>query len=74
LAVEVAPVKAPSVKAPNPVELEDRRLAVESASGSLRIENLELDEIPNRIPERYAQGKISLEEMSRQIHEYTAAI
>ena len=55
-------------------ELEDRRLAVENAIGSLRIEDLELDTIPQRILEQYAQGEIPLDEMSRLIHEYTAAI
>jgi hypothetical protein len=57
-----------------PNELNDRRLAVESAIGSLRIENLELDAVPNRILEQYMQGEISMDEMSRQIHAYTATI
>jgi hypothetical protein len=57
-----------------PAELDDRRLAVENAIGTLRIENLELESIPRRILERYALGEISLDEMSRLIHEYTATI
>jgi hypothetical protein len=57
-----------------PAELDDRRLAVESAIGSLRIEALELDAVPNRILEQYAKGEIPLGEMSRLIHEYTATI
>ena len=55
-------------------DFEDRHLAVENAIGTLRIENLELDTIPQRILERYAQGEIPLDEMSRLIHEYTASI
>jgi hypothetical protein len=59
---------------PTPLETDDRRLAVENAIGTLRIENLELDITPHRILDRYAHGEIPLEEMSRLIHEYTAAI
>lgn len=57
-----------------PAELDDRRLAVESAIGSLHIESMELDAIPYTIFEQYAQGEISLDEMSSQIHEFTTAI
>jgi Antitoxin VbhA len=57
-----------------PLEADDRRLAVENAIGTLRIENLELDMTTHRILDRYAQGEIPLDEMSRLIHEYTAAI
>jgi hypothetical protein len=57
-----------------PAELDDRRLAVENTIGTLRIENLEPDEATRRILYRYAQGEISLEEMSRLIHEYSATI
>jgi hypothetical protein len=63
-----------TVIALTPKELDDRRLAVESAIGSLRIEALELDAVPNRILEQYAQGEISFDEMSRLIHEYSATI
>jgi hypothetical protein len=69
MAVATAPIVPP-----NSAELVDRRLAVENAIGTLRIESIELDEIPSRILSQYAQGEISLEEMSRLIHEYTAAI
>jgi hypothetical protein len=69
MAVETTPVIPLT-----PSEADDRRLAVENAIGTLRIENLELDTIPHRILERYAQGEIPLDEMSRLIHEYTAAI
>jgi hypothetical protein len=57
-----------------PAELVDRRLAVESAIGSLRIENLEPDGIPSRILEQFAKGEISMDEMSRLIHAYTATL
>jgi hypothetical protein len=57
-----------------PAELDDRRLAVENAIGTLRIEGLELNAVPQRIFERYVQGEIALDEMSRLIHEHTAAI
>jgi len=69
MTVETAPVIAPT-----PADLDDRRLAVENAIGTLRIEGLELDATPNRILEQYARGEIPLDEMSRLIHEYTATI
>ena len=37
---------------PTPLETDDRRLAVENAIGTLRIENLELDITPHRILDR----------------------
>ena len=64
----------PTVIALTAKELDDRRLAVESAIGSLRIEALELDAVPNRILKQYTQGEIALDEMSRLIHEYAATI
>ena len=64
----------PTVIALTAKELDDRRLAVESAIGSLRIEALELDAVPNRILKQYAQGEISLDEMSRLVRDYTATI
>jgi hypothetical protein len=64
----------PTVIALTAKELDDRRLAVESAIGSLRIEALELDAVPNRILKQYTQGEIALDEMSRLIHEFTATI
>jgi hypothetical protein len=69
MTVETAPVK-PLGQA----ELEDRRLAFENAIGALRIEGMELEAIPHGILEQFAQGGISMDEMSRRIHEYTASI
>ncbi len=69
MTVGIAPVITP-----NSAELDDRRLAVENAIGTLRIENMKIDAVPNRILEQYAQGEIRLDEMSRLMHEYTAAI
>jgi hypothetical protein len=69
MAASISPVKTLSAS-----ELDDRRFAVENAIGTLRIEGLELDPDPARIIEQYAQGDISLEEMSRQINAYTATI
>jgi hypothetical protein len=63
-----------SVTSLSPAELDERRLAVESAVGSLRIEGMELEAVPSRILERYALGEILLDEMTRLIHEYTATI
>jgi hypothetical protein len=57
-----------------PAELDDRRLAVENAIGTMRIEDLEPDEATHQILHRYAQGEIPLDEMSRLIHEYSARI
>jgi hypothetical protein len=67
-------VEITSVKLLASAELEDRRLAVENAIGTLRIEGMELDAIPQSILEQYANGQIPLDEMSRLIHEYTASI
>lgn len=55
-------------------ELRDRRLAVDSALGSQRIEGMELEPEPREILERFARGEIDLDEMNRQIHAYTATI
>jgi hypothetical protein len=57
-----------------PEELDDRRLAVESAIGTMRISDLEPDETTQKILYSYANGEINHEEMSRQIHEYSATI
>jgi hypothetical protein len=57
-----------------PAELDERRLAVESAIGSLRIESLELDSVSRQILERYASGEIPIDEMSRLIHEHSASM
>lgn len=69
MAVETAPVKTLS-----PVELDDRRLAVESAVGSMRIEDLEPDETTRQILSRYANGAIELIEMNRLLDEYSRTI
>jgi hypothetical protein len=69
----MAPATPPAIT-PIPVDLDDRRLAVESTIGTLRIENMEPDETTIQILNRYAQGQIDLEEASRLIHEYSATI
>ena len=40
----------------NPAQLDDRRLAIENAIGTMRIENLEPDETTIQILSRYASG------------------
>ena len=55
-------------------ELEDRRLALESALGSLRIEGMELEPEGREILDRFARGEISLPEMRNAIRSYTATI
>jgi hypothetical protein len=55
-------------------ELADRRLALESALGSLRIEGMELEPEGREILDRFARGEISLPEMRNAIRAYTAAI
>lgn len=55
-------------------ELNNRRLAVENAIGSLRIEGMELDTSLRRILERYATGELNLREMNAEMDEYAAAI
>jgi hypothetical protein len=57
-----------------PGELDDRRLAVENTIGTLRIENMEPDEITQQILYRYAHGDIDLDETSRLLDEYSAVI
>jgi len=54
--------------------LDRRRLAVENALGSLRIEEMELDAEERQIFERYARGEISLDEMDRLVEQLTATI
>jgi hypothetical protein len=54
-----------------PRELDDRRLAVENTIGTLRIENMEPDEITKRILYRYAQGEIGLDETNLLLDEYS---
>jgi len=54
--------------------LDKRRLAVENALGSLRIEEMELAPEERAIFERYARGEISLDEMDRLVEQMTATI
>ena len=55
-------------------ELDDRRLAVENTIGTMRIEGLEPDETTKLILYRYKKGRISLDEMSRLLHDYSATM
>jgi hypothetical protein len=63
-----------SSSALSPEELDERRLAVENAIGSLRIEKLELDAEERQIFDRFAQGEISLDEMDSLVEQMTATI
>jgi hypothetical protein len=67
-------VQTASVKTLSPIELDDRRLAVESAVGSMRIEDLEPDETTRRTLTRYANGEIELVEMNRLLDAYSITI
>jgi len=69
MAVETAPVITLST-----AELDDRRLAVENAVGTMRIENLAPDETATQIITRYANGEIELLETNRLLDEYSRAI
>jgi hypothetical protein len=69
MAVETAPVRQIT-----PAELDDRRLAVEGAVGSMRMEDLEPDETTKQIISRYANGEIELVEMNRLLDEYSRTI
>ena len=55
-------------------ELENRRLALESALGSLRIEGMELEPEGREILDRFACGEMSLPEMRSAVRAYTATI
>jgi hypothetical protein len=57
-----------------PAELDERRLAVEGTIGTMRLSDMEPDEITQQILYRYAQGEISVDGMSRLIDEYAATI
>ena len=57
-----------------PAELDDRRLAVENAIGTMRIEDLEPDETTKQILYRYANGEIELPEANRLLDEYSRTI
>jgi hypothetical protein len=63
-----------SKKTLTPVELTERRCAVDSALGSLRIEGMELEPEGRDILERFARGEMSLAEMRNAIRAYTATI
>jgi hypothetical protein len=52
-------------------ELENRRLAVENAIGTMRIEDLEPDDVTKQILLRYANGGIELAEMNRLLDDYS---
>jgi hypothetical protein len=56
------------------IELDNRRLAVESALGSLRIEGMELEPEGREILDRFARGEMSLPEMRSAMRAYTATI
>ena len=56
------------------IDLDNRRLAVESALGSLHIEGMELEPEGREILERFANGEMSLPEMRSAIRAYTATI
>ena len=66
----MAATTTPVVKL-TPAELDERRLAVENTIGTLRIEDLEPDEVTKRILYRYAQGEIGLDETNRLLDEYS---
>ena len=57
-----------------PAELDDRRLAVESTIGTVRIEDMEPDETTKKILYRYANGEIELSETNRLLDEYSRTI
>lgn len=67
-------VEAARVVTPTQAELDDRRLAVENAIGTLRIENMEPDETTQRVLSRYANGEIELAETNRLLDEYSRSV
>jgi len=68
----MTPATAP-VTTLTPAELDERRVAVENAIGTMRIEYLEPDEATQQILSRFAKGEIDLPETNRQLDEYTRA-
>jgi hypothetical protein len=70
---DMAPVTAPVI-ALIPAALDDRRLAVENAIGTLRIENMEPDGTTIQILNRYANGEIQLSETNRLLDEYSRTV
>ena len=63
-----------SVIALTPKELDNRRMAVENSIGTMRIEDMEPDEITKQILCRYAGGEIELPEANRLLDEYSQTI
>jgi hypothetical protein len=61
-------------KPPCVEEADKRRLAVDNALGSLRIENMDLAPVERQIFERYAAGEISLDELDRLVEQRCATI
>jgi cytochrome P450 len=57
-----------------PEEAAERRRAVDSALGSLRIEGMELEQEPREILERFARGETDLAAMHAQMDAYAATI
>jgi Antitoxin VbhA len=55
-------------------ELADRRRAVDSALGSLRIEGMELEPEGREIMERFARGEIDLATMHAEVDAYCKTI
>jgi hypothetical protein len=67
-------VTAPVPATPREIDLESRRLAVDSALGSLRMEGMELEPEPREILERFANGELSLPEMRSAMRAYAATV
>ena len=63
-----------SKKTLTPAELTERRRAVDSALGSLRIEGVKLEPEGREILERFANDAMSLAEMRNAIRASTATI
>jgi hypothetical protein len=57
-----------------PAELDDHRLAVENAIGSMRLSDLEPDKTTQKIFFSYANGEIDLNELNHLLDEYSATI
>jgi hypothetical protein len=65
---------AASVVRLTPAELDERRLAVENAIGTMRIEGMEPDAATQQVLFRFANGEIGLAEMNLQLDEYSRAL
>ena len=57
-----------------PAELDDRRLAVENAIGTMRLSDLAPDETTQKILYSYANGEIDLNELNHLLNECSATI